>query len=76
MHNSIILYIKYIFYHLTLFKTLILSFLLYCSFALYDLKEGAQKFKIQLLEELTIGLKSIFWRSLKLIFTNIKYLNQ
>ena len=39
-------------------------------------EQGAKKFKIQLLEELTIGLKSIFWRSLKLIFTNNKYLNQ
>ena len=40
-------------------------------------EQGAKKFKIQLLEELTFGLKTNFWRSLTFNFTDIKliYLN-
>ena len=40
-------------------------------------KQGAKKFKIQLLEEMTFGVKTNFWRSLKFNFTDIKliYLN-
>ena len=33
--------------------------------------QGAKKFQIHLLEELTIGLKSILWRNLTLNFTDI-----
>ena len=36
-----------------------------------SLDQGAKKFQIQLLEELTIWLKCIFWRSLKFNFTDI-----
>ena len=39
--------------------------------------QGAKKFKIQLLEELSFELKTNFWRSLTFNFTDIKliYLN-